>query len=89
MRPLHSIMCAIAYTMLVSTYITFGYVFLTAYSAPSKMTVVAINQIGEANLELGLYITGLGFIIITFPMFLGVMFRNENIPIDNKVKRRT
>lgn len=53
----------VGFAALVTGYVMFVWIFISAYITPSKTTFVYINAIGEANLELAI-------IIITFPMII-------------------
>jgi len=55
-----------AYTILISFFIVYDYVFLIAYFNSCKCTNIYIDKFGEANLELILLITGTIAILLTF-----------------------
>ena len=69
----------IGITLLLATFLAFVYVFLTAYSNPSKTVLVTINTIGEANSELLLLIITAIFGIMTL-----IIIVNEVVEEDKK-----
>lgn len=58
----------VAHAVLFTSYFTMLYIFLGAYLAPAKYSVVPVNLFGEADVELLL-------ILITAPAVLWYMYK--------------
>lgn len=53
------------HTLVSVTFLNFSYIFLNAYSKPSKLVTVDIDAVGEANVELGILIL-IFFLMVIF-----------------------
>jgi uncharacterized membrane protein YedE/YeeE len=75
MKLIYLAMMSIMFAFLLGGYILFLSVFLDAYSSEDKTAIIKINEVHEADVELGLLIFGTGIIILGIPIFFKMVRR--------------
>jgi hypothetical protein len=68
---MNKIVFVVGLIFMLSCSTTFSYTFATAYFSESKTTLVDINSVGEANIELFLLIIGLISMFVCIPELRG------------------
>ena len=70
----------------LTSYLVMFKTFLDAYFNYSKSTLVTINTIGEANLELGLFIVAFPFVLLGTKDYLEYIIENIQLKESKTVK---
>jgi len=68
----------------LTSYLVMFITFLDAYLHYSKSTLVTINTYGEANLELGLFIVSLPFVLLGSKDYLEYIIENIQLKENKK-----
>lgn len=79
-----SILWGIGFSVLVTSWLTLFYTFFTAYSTPSKTTIVMIDKFGEADIEAFLFIGTMPLVVWVFNDILRLRVLHKRIEVLEK-----